>query len=81
LGCYSGLTFRSGLFTKTIAVIFGIALGTGLHSVFNYFIMQNTRQGTITAIAGVWFVAIIVILIFDRLRAMHQVITQQEYQL
>ena len=81
VGVLLGLTFRAGFFTKMIAVVFGIALGTGLHSVFNYFIMQNTRQGTITAIAGVWFIAVIVILLFDRLRAMHQVIVQQEYQL
>ncbi len=81
VGVLLGLTFRSNFLSKTIAVVVGICLGTGLHSVFNYFIMQNTRQGTITAIATVWFVAIIVILIFDRLRAMHQVIVQQEYQL
>jgi len=81
VGVLLGLAWRTGFIGKTIAVISGIALGTGLHSVFNYFIMQNTRQGTITAIAGVWFIAVIVILIFDRLRAMHQVIVQQEYQL
>jgi RsiW-degrading membrane proteinase PrsW (M82 family) len=81
VGVLLGLVWRAGFLGKALAVLFGIVLGTGLHSVFNYFIMQNTRQGTITAIAGVWFVAIIVILIFDRLRAMHQVIVQQEYQL
>jgi hypothetical protein len=44
--------------------------------------MQNTRQATITAIAGIWFVAIIVILLFDRLRAFHaQVASYQEFQL
>ena len=81
VGVLLGLVFHSGFFTKIIMAIIGIILGTGLHSIFNYFIMQNTRQGTIIAIAGIWFVAVIVILIFDRLRAMHQVIVQQEYQL
>lgn len=81
IGVLLGLAWKSNMFGKSIAVIFGLILATGLHSVFNYFIMQNTRQGTIIAIAGVWIIAVIVILIFDRLRAMHQVIVQQEYQL
>lgn len=81
VGVLLGLAWRMSFFGKAIAVIFGLVLATGLHSVFNYFIMQNTRQGTIIAIAGVWIIAVIVILIFDRLRAMHQVIVQQEYQL
>lgn len=81
VGVLLGLAWRAGFIGKLITALFGIVLATGLHSVFNYFIMQNTRQGTIIAIAGIWFIAVIIILIFDRLRAMHQVIVQQEYQL
>ncbi len=81
VGVLLGLAWKANFFGKILAGLFGIILATGLHSIFNYFIMANTRQGTIIAIAGVWFVAVIVILIFDRLRAMHQVIVHQEYQL
>lgn len=81
VGVFLGMAFRANFFWKILHVLIGITLGIGLHSIFNYFIMQNTRQGTIIAIAGIWFVAIIVILIFDRLRAFHETITQQEYKL
>lgn len=81
IGVFLGLAFRAGFIWKVLHAIMGIALGIALHSAFNYFIMQNTRKGTIIAIAGIWFVAVIVILIFDRLRAFHETITQQEYKL
>ena len=71
VGVILGLAYSSGFFTKLIHTIIGIALAVGLHTVFNYFIMQDTRQSTIIAIAGIWFVAVIVILLFDRLKALH----------
>lgn len=81
VGVFLGLAFRSSFFWKLLHAIIGLAIGISLHSGFNYFIMQNTRQGTIIAIAGIWFVAVIVILIFDRLRAFHETIAVQEYKL
>ncbi len=69
VGVLLGLAFALNNFWKLLHVIIGLALAIGLHTAFNYFIMQNTRQGTMIAIAGIWFVAVIVILLFDRLRA------------
>lgn len=69
VGVLMGLGFTSGRLMQTIYAIIGIMIGTGLHTVFNYFIMQDTRQSMIIAIAGVWIVAVIVVLLFDRLRA------------
>lgn len=68
-GIIIGLAFRYGLLVKIIFGIIGIGIASGLHAVFNYFIMQNTRQGTTIAIAGIWIVAVVVIILFDRLRA------------
>jgi RsiW-degrading membrane proteinase PrsW (M82 family) len=62
---YTGLKSLRALYTMV-----GLVLATGLHTVFNYFIMQDTRQSTIIAISGVWIVAVIVILLFDRLRSL-----------
>lgn len=77
VGVILGLAFSYGKFMKFIYVLFGLAFATGLHTAFNYFIMQNTRQGTITAIAGIWIVAVIVILIFDRLKSLQEHISYQ----
>lgn len=71
IGVILGLAYSSGFFAKLIHTVVGLALAVGLHTVFNYFIMQDTRQGTLIAIAGIWFVAVIVILLFDRLKALH----------
>lgn len=80
VGVLLGLSFQASFIIKLVHAIVGIALGIGLHSVFNYFIMQNTRQTTIIAIAGIWFVAVIIILLFDRLRAFHAQINAYPYQ-
>ena len=75
VGIMLGLAYSSGLFWKIIHTIVGLALAIALHTAFNYFIMQGTRQGTTIAIAGIWSVVVVVILLFDRLKAMnHQVI-------
>lgn len=81
VGVLIGLAFSSNKFIKAIHAIIGIALGIGLHSAFNYFIMQGTRQGTMVAVAGVWFVAVIIILLFDRLHAFHDQIRVPEFKL
>jgi RsiW-degrading membrane proteinase PrsW (M82 family) len=81
VGVFLGLAFRAGFFWKIIHALVGLLIGIALHSTFNYFIMKDTRQGTIIAIAGIWFVGVIVILIFDRLRAYHETVAQQEYKL
>ncbi len=81
VGVFLGMAFKSGFLWKFLHAIMGLVIGISLHSGFNYFIMQNTKQGTLIAIAGIWFVAVIVILIFDRLRAFHETIAVQEYKL
>ena len=72
VGVILGMAYSASKFIKAIHVIVGIGLAAGLHMTFNYFIMQGTRQGTIIAIAGIWFVAVIVILLFDRLRVLQE---------
>lgn len=69
VGVLLGLAFSLNRFWKIVHIIIGLSLAIGLHTAFNHFIMQNTRQGTMIAIAGIWFVAVIVILLFDRMRS------------
>jgi len=80
VGVILGLAYSAGALIKTLHAIVGICLAAGLHMAFNYFIMQGTRQGTIIAIAGIWFVAVIVILLFDRLRALQENIESKKIE-
>ncbi len=79
VGVILGLAYSAGGFWKFLHAVVGLTLAAGLHTVFNYFIMQDTRQSTIIAIAGIWVVAVIVILLFDRLRALEENI-KENYQ-
>ena len=79
VGVLIGLGYTGLRSLRTLYTMIGLVLATGLHTVFNYFIMQDTRQSTIIAISGVWIVAVIVILLFDRLRSLEANI-QDGYQ-
>lgn len=79
VGVLIGLGHAGSKSQRTFYAIFGLILATGLHAVFNYFIMQDTRQSTIIAISGIWIVAVIVILLFDRLQAFDENI-RESYQ-
>jgi RsiW-degrading membrane proteinase PrsW (M82 family) len=79
IGVLIGLAYAGRSSLRALYTIIGLILATGLHTVFNYFIMQDTRQSTIIAISGVWIVAVIVILLFDRLRSFEANI-QETYQ-
>lgn len=70
IGVLMGMGYSALRSLRSLYAMFGMVLATGLHTVFNYFIMQDTRQSTIIAISGIWIVAVIVILIFDRLQAL-----------
>ena len=78
VGVILGLAYAASKSIKVIHVIIGVCLAAGLHIAFNYFIMQGTRQSTLIAIAGIWFVAVIVILLFDRLRALQENMASDE---
>jgi RsiW-degrading membrane proteinase PrsW (M82 family) len=69
VGIFIGIAYPLGKFGKTTAAILGIAGGSLIHIVFNNYIELGTRQGTIIAIAGVWSIVIVIILIFERLKA------------
>lgn len=79
IGVLIGLGYTGLKSLRALYAMIGLVLATGLHTVFNYFIMQDTRQSTIIAISGVWIVAVIVILLFDRLRSLEANI-QDSYQ-
>jgi RsiW-degrading membrane proteinase PrsW (M82 family) len=70
VGVLMGLGFSAMRSVRSLYTMMGLGIAIGLHTAFNYFIMQDTRQSTIIAISGIWIVAVIVILLFDRLHAL-----------
>ncbi|MDB4984297.1 MAG: hypothetical protein JWM20_476 [Patescibacteria group bacterium] len=75
VGIAIGIAYPLGKFGKFVAGTLGIAGGVLIHIMFNTYITQNTRQGTIIAIAGIWSIAIVIILIFDRLKEYQRQVT------
>jgi RsiW-degrading membrane proteinase PrsW (M82 family) len=70
LGIALGIAYYRGAFAKTFHLAFGLLFAIGLHSTFNYFILSETTRLTNLAILGIWFVAIIVFIVFRRLKAL-----------
>ncbi len=76
VGIFIGIAYPLGKFGKTIAALLGISAGVLIHIMFNTYIQLGTRQGTIIAIAGIWSIALVIIMIFDRLKAYQAQVSQ-----
>lgn len=70
MGIALGIAFYRGAFAKTFHLVFGLSFAIGLHTVFNYLILSETTRLTNLAILGIWFAAIIVFIVFRRLKAL-----------
>jgi RsiW-degrading membrane proteinase PrsW (M82 family) len=70
VGSAMGLAFYNGRFSKFIYLIGGIVCAITLHSIFNFFIMKGSGENFIQVFGFLWIVAIINILIFEKLKRM-----------
>jgi len=73
IGCALGLSFYINRFKKFYLFI-GIILAIVLHSAFNFFIMKGSGENFIPVFGFLWVIAIINILIFEKLKRMGQFI-------
>ncbi len=80
VGIMLGSAFYSGKFIKSIHFILGIIFAIVLHSVFNYLIMLEIPRMTYLALAGIWFVAVIVIILFERLKSLQNYLHNNSYE-
>lgn len=71
VGISMGLAFGKSRAVRLWHCLIGLLIGTALHATFNYLILVDTRQSLIETFAGLWFVALIVILAFQRLKDLH----------
>jgi len=70
IGIALGLSFYMDSFLKKIYLIIGITLATTLHTVFNFFIINNKGSDFISVFAFLWVVTIIIMLLFEKMRRM-----------
>lgn len=71
-GVALGISFNYNWKLKPLFIIFGFALATLLHSVFNFFIISNNGTKTLETLAFLWVVAILNILLFEKLKRMNK---------
>lgn len=68
VGNMLGIAYYETRFMKWVHALFGLGLATGLHAIFNYFILLNTTRSIMIGLAGLWFIGIIVIVVFSRIQ-------------
>lgn len=61
---------KSG-FKKKINLFLGIIIAISLHTVFNFFIIENSGSNFLKVLAFLWVVTIIIMLLFEKIRRMN----------
>ena len=69
-GMMMGLAFFQEKTIKAASLALGLILAITLHSVFNFFIMENNGENFLQVFAFLWVVTIINMLVFEKLRRM-----------
>lgn len=70
IGSALGLAFYNSNLQKVFYAIAGVIFAVTLHSVFNFFIMEGSGENFLQVFGFIWIVAIINILIFEKLKRM-----------
>ncbi len=70
IGISLGLSFYKKLRVKIIYCLFGIAGAIALHSIFNFFIIQDGGGNFLPTFGFLWVVTIMMMLLFEKLRRM-----------
>lgn len=70
LGIALGISMHMKWLTRKFYLLAGLLLAIALHSIFNFFIIRNSGNGFLKVFAFLWIAAVIVILLFEKLRRM-----------
>ena len=68
VGVAMGLSLSMKPFLKKIYLFVGLIVAVALHSAFNFFIMKNGAGGFLQVFGFLWVTAVIVMLLFEKLR-------------
>lgn len=77
MGIAIGLAFFKSSSTRLFFGIIGLCSAIALHTIFNFFIMQNNGQNFLQVFGFLWVVTIIIMLLFERLRRLGSYIEQK----
>jgi RsiW-degrading membrane proteinase PrsW (M82 family) len=72
IGISIGLSFFKSEGARTRYTFIGIISAIALHSIFNFFIIQNSGKNFLQIFGFLWVVTIIIMLLFEKLRRMGQ---------
>ncbi len=75
IGISLGLSFFMQGFLKKFYIFLGIICSIGLHSAYNFFIMKNEGNDFLMVFGFLWIGAIMVMLIFEKLRRMNLLVS------
>ncbi len=70
IGISLGLGLNMESWKKKIYLIIGLVCAIALHSIFNFFIMDNNGSDFLKIFGFLWVVTIIIMLLFEKLRRM-----------
>jgi len=70
IGIFLGFSFYMDYFSKKIFLLLGILFAIFLHTIFNFFIMNNNGSEFLKVLAFLWVATIINLLLFEKLRRM-----------
>ncbi len=70
IGISLGLAFFQSKGVKFIYCVGGVIFSVALHSIFNFFIIENNGINFLQVFAFLWVVSIIIMLLFEKLRRM-----------
>lgn len=76
IGISIGLAFFKEAGTRTTYAFLGIISAIALHSVFNFFIIQNSGKNFLQIFGFLWVITIIIMLLFEKLRRMGQYVNE-----
>ena len=72
IGVIIGLAYYKSRFSKILHMIVGLLTAITLHAIFNFFIMKGTTQGIVTTFAVLWVSAILLLVVFEKLKQLHK---------
>ena len=81
LGVILGLAFYHSKTSKIIHGIIGLAVATVLHGFFNFFIIEGSTENIIAVFGVTWIAAIVLLLVFEKLRSMSHFKKAEPYSL
>lgn len=77
IGISIGLAFFKSSGTRTLYTFIGIVGAVTLHSLFNFFIIQNSGKNFLQIFGFLWVITIIIMLLFEKLRRMSRYVNQE----